>query len=273
MIIRTTEREHQFTKALFEKLNLFSIQGLTLDVNKNFSAGIEAIQYDDNETIELAKIFPEVEVKAKYYLVKRLNIPFYYMIFKMTKFYIYEVLAESTIDFKLANEFYEEAFVKWWFKLKGLSQPKPLMEASARVKSSIFDNTLEKYGMAWGGNIDGFMFKNKDFSCIIENIYTQRHSLDSPRGEPSYYFHMRGPNYNTWFPTVKLAMQLNVPLFLFTIEGNNNKERIGFSVIDRLDKTGVYYRGKKPNENILEGIDKIVSTINESLKSLPPSID
>lgn len=272
MKIRTTEREHLFTTKLFNKLRLFSIQGLTINREHKFTAGIEAIQYRFEEIVDLSKIFPLQEVKAKYYLTKVLKIPLYFVIYQNNLFKIYEIKAEESFVSSLTLELTEKDFVFWWAKLKGLSQPKPLMEAADRVKDSIFDIVLEKNGMAWGGNIDGFMFKNKSFACIIENIYTQKNPLHSPKGEPSYYFHMRGPNYNTWYPTVKLAKELNVPLFLFTIEGNNNNERIGFAVIDYLSTQGIIYKGKKPNENIIVGLEEIERTIINNLGASSPEI-
>jgi hypothetical protein len=69
---------------------------------------------------------------------------------------------------------------------------------------------------------------------------------------------------------VKLARMLNVPLFLFTIEGNNNKERIGFSVIDKLDVNGIYYRNSEPNKNIIEGLENIKKIILENLTQKTP---
>lgn len=274
MRIRSTEREHAFTKTLFGALNLFSLQGLTLSKDRNWTAAIEAIQYEPNEEINLRKIFPLLEVKAKYYLACSLQIPFYYVVWQNDHFFVYEIqVKEEQFISSLLYDFNEWQYVEWWASLKGLSQPKELMEASERVKDSIFDQTLTKYKMAWGGNIDGYMFKNKQYGCIIENIYTQKHPLHSEKGEPSGYFHSRGPNYNTWLPTVKLANQLNVPLFLFTMEGFSNRQRIGFTSIDYLDTTGIYYQEDvKPNTHIIEGLDTIIHTIHNHLSDRPPYI-
>ena len=272
MKIRSTEREHRFTEKLFNHLRLFSLQGLTIDVNHNFTAAIEAVQYHKDERIDLSSVFPFIEVKAKYFLAKSLNVPLYFITHQHSTFKVYHIVCDNEFTSKLVYTFNEKEFVNWWATLKGLSQPKPLMEAAERVKDSVFDITLVKYGMAWGGNIDGYMFKNKKYACIIENIYTQRHPLESHKGEPSYYFHMRGPNYNTWYPTVKLAGQLNIPLFVFTIEGNSKKERIGFSVIDYLSTKGIFYKGKKPNQNILEGLQNIKNVVEVHLNSSPPKI-
>jgi len=272
MRIRSTEREHPFTKMLFKSLQLFSLQGLTLLANHEFSAAIEAVQLNDNEEFVIQNIFFQNDIKAKYFLAKSLNLPFYFIIYQNKKFNIYIIEAENEIKAILINKLDEVGFINWYSKLKGLPQPKQLYEAQDRVKDSIFDQTLIKYGMAWGGNIDGFMFKNKKLACIIEFIYTQKNPLESPNAEPSHYFHLRGPNYNSWFPTVKLANQLNIPLYLFTIEGNSEKDRIGFTVIDHLSESGIYYQGKKPNENIIEGMENIYKTVIENLSAKAPFI-
>jgi hypothetical protein len=271
MKIRTTERTHLFTDKLFKELNLFSIQGLTLNSHKEFSAGIEAIQYDKGEKIDFLISFNELEIKAKYYLTNTLKIPLYFIAFQDNVFKIYEVKIDLVISFELIHNFNEIYFINWYASLKGQSQPKPLMEAAVRVKDSIFDTTLEKYGMAWGGNIDGFMFKNKSYACIIENIYTQKNPLETSGANPAVYFKLRGPNYNTWYPTVKLAKTLNIPFFLFTMEGNNNLERIGFSIIDKLDGNGIYYRNSDPNKNIIEGLMNIKKVILDNLNQDPPN--
>ncbi len=276
MLIRSTEKEHDFTNRLFERLKLFSIQGLTMSADKHWTAGVEAIQYDDNETVQLERIFPIVQVKAKYYLSKTLGIPFYFVIWQKGVFKVFNIWFDDQGRFcsSQEHEFDEYGYVSWWSTLKGLPQPKPLLEkASIRVQRSVFDIALEKHDMAWGGNIDGYMFKHKQFACIVENIYTYKHPLESERGEPSFYFFKQGPNYNTWFPTVTLAHQLGIPLFLFTINGNTNDDRIGFTVIDHLESSGIYYRDNlKPNNNIIVGIDNIEKVVLSHLDQKPPYV-
>ncbi|MET4073646.1 hypothetical protein [Hymenobacter sp. UYCo722] len=274
MLIRTTEREHNFTNRLFTHLSLFSLQGLTLTADLDFSAAVEAVQYNDGEEVNLSILFPELQAKAKYYLAKALDIPFYYIVYKEGTFYANLIRFEPDFSATLMLTMNEDQFIKWWASLKGMSQPKPLLiTAATRVEKSVFDSVLTKHGMAWGGNIDGYMFKDKRFACIIENIYTQVHPLESPKGEPSPYFFKNGPNYNTWLPTIKLATQLNVPLFLFTIEGNSQRDRIGFTVIDHLSNRGIFYLDNiMPNENIVEGLDKIKETVLKSLSAPVPRI-
>lgn len=276
MLIRTTEKYHSFTERLFQRLNLFSIQGLTMSANRQWTAGIEAIQYEENEKVILENVFPVLQAKAKYYLAKTLGVPFYYVIWQNGLFSVYDISFDTSGRFHstLQQQFDEYGFVQWWSTLKGLAQPKPLLDkASKRVANSVFDKALMSHGLAWGGNIDGYMFKHKEFACIVENIYTYKHPLESDLGEPSHWFHSNGPNYNTWYPTVTLAHQLNVPLFLFTINGNLSEERIGFTVIDHLESSGIYYRDNiKPNNNILVGLDTIERIVISQLGQKPPYI-
>lgn len=282
MKIRTTERYHEFTSNLFKELRIFSLEGLTLSKNKEWTAAIEAIQYDDNieidiNNIDVEKFFSINSLKAKYFLSQTLSVPLYFVIHHKKTFFILKIIKsdkEKNFSYNVEMVLEKENFALWWSEIKGLQQPKKLYEASSRVYRSIFDNTLKEYGLAWGGNIDGFMFKNKKYACVIENIYTQKNPLESEKGEPSYYFHMRGPNYNSWYPTAKLANDLGVPLILFTIEGNSYKERIGFSVISRLSKDGIFYKdNKKPNMNIINGIENIKNILNESLLEKSPIIE
>ena len=65
MQIRSTEREHSFTKSLFKSLQLFSLQGLTLSANHEFSAAIEAIQLNDNEYFVIQNMYKFMKKKIK----------------------------------------------------------------------------------------------------------------------------------------------------------------------------------------------------------------
>ena len=62
-----------------------------MSADKHWTAGVEAIQYDDNETVQLERIFPIVQVKAKYYLSKTLGIPFYYVIWQKGVFKVFNI--------------------------------------------------------------------------------------------------------------------------------------------------------------------------------------
>jgi len=274
MKIRNSEAVHPFIRNLFHELHIFSIQGLTMSAEQSFTACIEAIQYEDGEKIELDSIFPELEVKAKYFLASSLQIPLYFLIFQSGNYFIYVVECSPAPSWKLVLVLDESKFIGWWKSIKSQKQTKPVYEASVRISDSIFDNVLKKHNLAWGGNIDGFMFKEKTFACVIENIFTNKNPLNSPKGEPSAYFHTKGPNYNTWLPTVKLAEKLKVPLFLFTVQGNNQQEKIGFAVIKSLSPDNIHYiNGISPDKNILEGKEAIINCINSNIKSSPPRIE
>jgi hypothetical protein len=270
MKIRTTERKHNFTKELFDELNIFSLESLTMNETNEFTSCIEGIDFE-NEKINLNKIFTHNQIHSKLFLSNLLNIPFYLMIHSMGVFFIFEVIKNNeNIIFQKRFEFNEEDFVNWWKILKGHKQNKPYFEPN-RINNSIFDIVIEKRGLSWGGNVDGFMFKSKKIVCVIENIYTQKNPLNSEKGDPRTYFKSKGPNFNSWKPLVILSIKLNVPLFLFTWDGKSEDEKIGFSIIDKLTYDDIFYRNNiPPYKQIIEGKTNIKNFILNNLNQSPP---
>jgi hypothetical protein len=270
MKIRTTERKHNFTKELFDELNIFSLESLTMNENDEFTSCLEGIDFE-NKKIDLNKIFNHNQIHSKLYLSNLLNIPFYLMVHSIGIFTIYEVLKNNgDLVFQKKYEFNEDDFVGWWKNLKGHKQNKPYFEPN-RINNSIFDIVIEKRGFSWGGNIDGFMFKSKKIVCIIENIYTQKNPLNSEKGDPRTYFKSKGPNFNSWKPIVILSIKLNIPLFLLTWDGKSEEEKIGFSIIDKLTYDDIFYRNNiPPYKNIIEGKTNIKNTILYNLNQPPP---
>lgn len=120
--------------------------------------------------------------------------------------------------------------------------------------------------------------EKKKIVAIIDNISIgeKSGSIDGKYANPALYFFKRGPRYETWLSSVKLARQLNVPHFLFTIDKvNPEEEHIGFTKIEKLTKNGIFYeKNKGPNENILEGLNNILLEIEKALKNTSvPIID
>jgi hypothetical protein len=272
MQIRSSERKHEFTNRLFRLMEIYSLGGLTLNRDRFFTAGVEAVQFSAGEKADPRRIFNRPEVEAKYYLASLINVPLYFLVAQEGDITIYQIVRSDRLYFRRIRNVNYRDFPSWWAEIKQTKQPKPIYEASDRIKEPIFDTLLEKAGLAWGGNIDGFILRDNRILAIIENIYTNNNPLESRWGEPAPYFMGKGPNYNTWEPTVMLANILGVPLFLFTFEGKNNKERIGFTVIDYLSTEGIYYKGPRPNENIISGIEAIQKTINDNLGQAPPYV-
>ena len=272
MKIRTTERVHNFTVELFRELNIFSLESITMNNLNEFTSCLEGVVFNDNEEINLSIVFTENEFKSKEYLSRLLGIPFYLMVFQESIFSIYQInVILGEVKFDLLHNFDEEEFVNWWKVLKGHGQSKPFYESN-RIDKSIFDKVIEDRGFSWGGNIDGFMFKNKKVVCIIENIYTQKNPIDSVKGDPRTYFKSKGPNYNSWKPNVLLSRKLDIPLFLITWNGKSQEEKIGFSIIDDLSPNDIVYRyNLPPYKNILYGKENIKTHIIKSLNEGVPS--
>ena len=280
MRIRSTENEHKFQTVLYKRLNAYSLQGLLMDSEYKFTAAVEAIEYEDDEQIVIP--FSNAELHAKFLLASKLRIPFYIVAYKQGKYHINQVLHSSDGKFKLVEfqdkVFEEKEFAQWWGKMKGTIQNKPLANgAGARAKRTVFDGALEKYGLMWGGNVDGFVV-TEDFeqiACIIDNISVSS-DLSGPRANPADYFNdgnaKHGPKYDGWRPTTTLAMTLNVPHALFTIDKNNvNKEHIGLTFISGLSKEKIsFVDDVAPNSNVIDGLENIALKFTAELPAIQP---
>ncbi|WP_294659883.1 hypothetical protein [uncultured Fusobacterium sp.] len=276
MKIRNTENNHYFQKELFRKLNIFELQGLLMDENRNFTAAVEAIQFEENETPNLEEVFSKEELYAKYRLAEELKIPFYLIRFFREKFGIVKVYkaSDDKIELSKVKEKTEKEFIEFWKRLKKTKQLHPLLNgAKERTDNTIFDKVLRKYNLEWGGNIDGFMIRNRKIVAIVDNISIGARSgpVDGNYANPALYFFKKGPRYETWLSSVKLAYKLNIPHLLFTIDKEDpNKDHIGFSIISLLNKTGIYYQNNlAPNKNVLIGLDNIITEVEKAVKMAP----
>lgn len=272
---RTTENKHPFTEKLFSNLNAYSIENIAMDEQRNFTAIIEAVEYNELEKISIYSVFSTKEIDARLLMARRLGIPFYFVAFQKDNYYIYEIQQDA--DQNLIHMFNELGFVNWWASIKKTKQLHPLNNGGLdRAYGTIFDRVLDKYGQKWGGNVDGFIIENKDITCIIDNISIAFVSIDNEKADPARFFHLRGPKYETWYSTVKLANTLGIPHILLTIDKNNpNNEIVGISVIDELTKNGIKYVDNiTPPQRIIRGMPNIVSKIKELVsKAKPPRVE
>jgi len=281
---RTTESIHPFIAKLYNSLHAYHIEGLTMDKNREFTAIVEAIQFEKNEELNVFSAFSEEDVLAKWLIANELSVPLYFVCLKMGVFSIFEAIEIlrtengmlSEISLNIVEELNEEEFVSWWAVIKKTTQTHPLNNgASSRAANTIFDEILESHGFAWGGNIDAFIVDSKfeNVLCIIDDISIGFVDIENFQADPARFFHKRGPIYNTWLSTVKLANRLNVPHLLLTKNAKDKeKEVVGISVIDHLDLSGIYYvGGETPPQRIIKGINNIKRYIEEVIKvSVPP---
>lgn len=273
--IRSTEEPHAFTKKLHETIPIYSLQGLTLDSNYNFTAGIEAAEFEAGETVDVAGMFHRDVWTAKICLCSQLSVPLYAVTYKsgssLVSAYEIRLRQDRNIQVMPHETLETRNFADWWHKLKGTEQSKPLYEASPRL--SYFDRLLAEHGLSWGGNIDGFILSsNMRAQAIIETRYTKKNPLEGY--DPAVFFpphYTRAGDYKTWEPVVLLASMLEIPLFLFTFERESDKERMGFAVIDSISKQELKYQDIPPNKNITEGIENIRHQIMKNLSRKPPS--
>jgi hypothetical protein len=273
MRIRSTERCHKFTNALFEYFPLYDLQGLTLDANYHFTAGVEAAEFEAGEKPDVLDMYSPEEWSAKICLCNQLRVPLYAMVFKAgTDFIdIFEMVGNTTVGIR-AKPWAQpklEDFPDWWIKIKGTEQSKPLYEAADR--RSLYDQLIEKRGLAWGGNVDGFALDGDKIVAIIESRYTEKKPLE--RYDPAEYYTpkpWRAGDYNTWKPVVLLSSELKIPLFLFTFQRQSEEERVGISLIGSISKDELEYQNSAPYQNIVKGLANIKAEVMRNLRKPPP---
>ncbi len=271
MKIRSTENDHDFQKRLFDRLNAYQLQGLLINSRDEFSAGVEAVQYDDGE--EYVEPFSEEELWAKYVLTEKIGIPMYLVYYWKRLYYILQVNKESQgrARPKLLNTkgMNEDGFAQWWKELKGMPQTKQLNNgAGVRANNTVFDGVLRRHGLEWGGNIDGFILSadNNEVLCVIDNISVSVDDLGGNNADPGAYFHSpnpkHGPRYEGWYGAVKLSNQIEVPHMLLTIDKKHPEmEHVGMTFIDDLSPRGLTYIDNiSPNRRVVNGIDNIALT-------------
>jgi hypothetical protein len=274
--IRSTEKPHSFSEKLFKAVRIYDLQGLTLDSNNNFTAGIEAVEFEADEIIDITNLFSIDSWKAKWALCYHLSLPFYVIAYKYQNDFldIYEISVDlDVINIEYTKRLKTTKFPNWWAELKGTKQSKKLYEARGRI--SFYDYILKQYGLAWGGNIDGFTLNsNMSPQAIIETRYTTKTPLEDY--DPAIFFsphYTRKGDYMTWKPLILLASKLKIPLFLITFERNSTIERIGFSVIDSITNEDLNYQNNNPpNKNIIIGIENIKKQIKAMISKKPPNI-
>lgn len=278
MKIRTSENPHFFQEQLYRRLPAYSLQGLLMNDRHEFTAALEAVEYEEGDDRSRLP-FGEETIRAQYILAREAGIPLYYLCYMDGRYRIYEA-AETYGEIKLrpVQDLGEEGFVQWWGERKQTIQNRQLHNGGEqRLERTVFDRVLRRHGYEWGGNIDGFVidWNTEKVRFLIDNISVSRANLQD---EPSHYFHSpnprHGPRYEGWYGAVKLAARLQVPHALFTIDKRNEEtEHIGFAVIEKLSPEGLFYaRRRRPDQNILEGMDHIVQTVQERMRTAIPPV-
>lgn len=277
MKIRSSEAEHAFQKALFAQIHAFSMQGLLMDSQGNFTACVEAMEIEPGDPVP-PKPFPYAENRAKLLLAESIGVPLFYIKHSDGVFSIIEILhSGGKIVSRKALRTDGDGFAQWWREYKKMPQSKPLDNGGEpRLVETVFDRVLREHGLEWGGNIDGFVV-DADFSrvtCIIDNI-SSKGELTNERADPARYLTSpnpkHGPRYKSWLGPVTLAQKLGVPHALFTVDKTNRTaEHIGLAFIASLSHAALRYAGDPPFRNVLSGKAHIAEVFAEQLAQAQP---
>ena len=132
MKIRTSENAHDFQTRLFHRLNAYSLQGLLMDDQHEFTAAIEAVEYEDGD--DKTKVpFTRRELHARYVLAREVGIPLYILCYADGIYKIIRVNEErNQVVLKLEKNLNENEFIQWWGERKKTVQTKPLKMAGKK---------------------------------------------------------------------------------------------------------------------------------------------
>lgn len=259
MIRRDTEAPHSYSQKVFDRVGINDIQGL-LKEKKEFNCGVEAYQVKSFELIDFSTLNKHEEL-IRYFFCKSLNIPYYVIVVaeNVQGYKIFEAdLKFNQVEYNLLYTLKKSAFLRWWKTHQTFEQMKYMYNAEKRLDNSLIDKHLFDNSLAWGVNVDGFIFDIK--TSGIKGIVEKRiRSYSSPsyavsNYDPNEYFHgttYRSGDYASWKILFDLSEAVSAPLFLLTFD-TSDEQMVGASKIIGIDRDdGIIYDDDiTPPENI-----------------------
>ncbi len=259
---RDSERQDHSLEVEFAALcKMYDLQGLLMGDSDLFTAAVEAFEmsYDEKAPVHVSEAtFSPEQWMAKLTLSDALNVHLFLFVHRdqSKKIHCFDITLESYASRDAAHSILtEDQFVEWWRNHKTTIQTKSYRpELTATIKESYFDNLLERNGLKWGGNVDGFVVVTggNDFSplAIIENRFTRNESIF--QYDPAKYF---SDDYQTWKPLKLICRALNIPLFLCVYSKRNTEQRLIALAEIKFEEDGLLYRNNiHPYENIFRDL-------------------
>ncbi len=238
---------------------------------------LEAIEYDTEDELTPTNIFTQDEWEKKINIANFFNAKLLLLTHctaDKSLFRTYSVVSnpEGQITFTLVNDFPNEAsFIEWWASIKKLAQTKATVEARPRQAETIFDGVIEKYGLSWGGNIDGFVLKGDVGSVVlILELRQSRRTLVS-KYDPANYFlgtTTKGGDFKTWLPLVYLKKAYNLPLALITLS-TKSPDEIGYTEVRGINTQRLFYVDNiSPIINVTKDFKRVVTWLNDLIERI-----
>lgn len=288
---RTSENKHKFTDKIMRELNAFSIENITMNENmENPLCGLEAITVELGELFRwkktLLKLFTANQLRAKFFLCKELEIPFYIIVYNENTGYYrisecYVNNSTNKIDIIDRERYLSmQEFLKWYKRIKPSTQTKELSNGAEKRIGTI-DCVLDEFGMQWGGNVDAFIVgENKKIMAIIDNISIGDGNLEKD------FLEIKQITPYSFRANSVIAKKLRVPHIICTIDKRRElKEHMGISVLKELiltypqipnEQSIFFYDNINPKDNICEGVDSIKAQFDQIItnkeKYQPPKI-
>ena len=242
---------------------LYSISGLLINQNYQFSAVVEYYELETHESLDLDKIKNEINGSA--ILATKLDIPMFIVTYKENTDYmeIHNYFNGNKFSKSIIKPHNDDCeFIKWWNQYKGTVQTKPIYNKD--YKKWKINNILDESETetSWGGDIDGIVIENNDICSIIEFRKSTKELVE--KYDPAKYFNGIGDrkgDYYTWKPLITLKDQLSVPLKLVTLSEADTKN-YGVTQVESISRTSLkYLDDKSPNKNMFNNINDLIINI------------
>lgn len=205
---------------------IFSLEGYAVKDNKITAIFERRASDEDVDKVSIDNILnelrkePLIEWTSRFLLAKRLNIPFYLIIWKenVQKYLVIEIMSED-LDLKIINLFLDSKnFAKWMASLKSITVKKKFVE---KQRLASIDNDLRREGVPWPGNLDGFIYINNEIKSIIEFSRTRKNTVEKHDIRPFF-----NQDFNRWKPFEVLRKELHLPAYIILWSSSEEKIKV-----------------------------------------------
>ena len=287
--IRTTEHHpHNMWQRLEQHFTISEIQGFIFECTDDEMIAatkastrnipihcLEAVEYDTAIEFEPTSIFTHDEWHAKIHVAQYFGTDLMILTHCSTddilfRTYTVSYNASNDIVFTVVREFADEGpFIDWWASIKKLSQTKATVEASPRQAKTIFDGIIEKHGLSWGGNIDGFILKTDVGTVVLILELRQSRITLVSKYDPAVYFlgtATKGGDFKTWLPLIYLKKAYNLPLALITLS-TKSPDEIGYTEVFGINTQKLFYVDDiSPKTNVTKDLNRVVEWLNNLIE-------
>lgn len=290
---RTTEKHpHPIWEKVTKAYNIVEMEGFIFECSDNKLVEatrassptipihcIESVECDTKEEFNYLSFFDESD-----WFKKVLTANFFGSSLKLVShvpkdehlFRVHEIdIVNGQLVFNEVKQFQNEpAFIEWWKTLKKLSQSKGQVEARPRQGLTIIDGIIEKGGLQWGGNVDGFVLTDSNNRVVAIIELRQSRKKEVELYDPADYFlgtTTKGGDFKTWLPLIYLQKAYNLPLVLITVS-TLDETKFGYTEVRGINKSQLFYVNDiSPKVNVTSDFGKFELWFNNLISNISTS--